>query len=158
MAAIQDIPNSVLAVTPALKPPPGVIPDFSGHRGLQTTWIVIDSIALFLTTLIVSARIITKTVGKERFQIEDCKPSAFFDATVRSLTLGRFCGRRLGLSYVSTRSTGTIVLIQISGVFHSIQCLVVANRRARTGPSSMGHKRSTNDRYSLCKLRQSPKL
>lgn len=93
---MADVPDSVLAVTPALKPPPGITPDFTGESGLQTTWIVVDSIALVLTTLILSARVITKTLGKERVQIEDCTYNSLIAIKRATLTFAIFCSPCMG--------------------------------------------------------------
>ena len=86
-----------LAVTPASEPPPGVIPDFTGYGGLQTTWIVIMSVAIVLVTLIFSARIATKVVGKERLQIEDCKWKYAIETKAEALTVGRFRYPSMGM-------------------------------------------------------------
>ena len=94
---MKAVSKAEVAVTPALEPPPGVIPDFTGHRGLQTTWIVIMSVAIVLVTLVFLARIITKAVGKERLQIEDCKWKCAIETKEEALTVDRFRYPSMGI-------------------------------------------------------------
>lgn len=56
-----------------MNPPAGVTHDFShNYRGLQGTWIAVESVSLGLTTLVIVARIFTKKYWKDTLHIEDC--------------------------------------------------------------------------------------
>ena len=86
---MEAVYKGELAVTPASEPPSGVIPDFTGYRGLQTTWIVIISVAMVLVMLVFSAQIVTKAISKERLQIEDCRWKSAIEIKEEALTVDR---------------------------------------------------------------------
>lgn len=64
---------ALYAQTPALKPPPGVVPDFNTlYSGLQPSFITITSLYLMIATFVVGARMLVKGLEARLLQIEDC--------------------------------------------------------------------------------------
>lgn len=64
---------ALLAQTPALKPPPGVLPNFNTlYIDLQPLFIVIVSLYISLATFVVGARLIANLLDARLLQLEDC--------------------------------------------------------------------------------------
>ncbi len=61
-----------LNTTPALAPPPGVVPDFLAPNPMMPSLIATVVICLTLTTLAVMARVYAKAAVMREMQLEDC--------------------------------------------------------------------------------------
>ena len=66
--------DSLLDQTPALQPPPGVVPNFSSsYVDLQPIWLILLSVTIALTTFIIGARLLAKYHDSRLLQLEDRK-------------------------------------------------------------------------------------
>ncbi len=65
----QTVPD--LSKLPALKPPPGVIPDFQHANGIGTTIIAVNAVFIALMVVCLAARIYVKTAIVRNFWWDD---------------------------------------------------------------------------------------
>lgn len=63
-----------LATTPALAPPPGVVPDFVHPASINQEVLIISAICLALMMLFVTVRVCSKMRHTSTFGWDDCKP------------------------------------------------------------------------------------
>lgn len=64
---------TLLAETPALKPPPGVSSNLVNPSSLRPVFIAAVTLELFLTSLAVGARVVIKILIHKSMQLEDCQ-------------------------------------------------------------------------------------
>ena len=63
---------SVLAMTPAASPPPGVIPDFSSADNLHAIFTAALILCIVVSTLVVALRMVARTVVIKAVDWTDC--------------------------------------------------------------------------------------
>ena len=61
------------STTPALMPPSGVRPDLQDPESLNPVIIGVSTLCLVLTTIMISVRVVTKSLTTREILLEDCE-------------------------------------------------------------------------------------
>lgn len=88
--------------SPALAPPPGVVPDFYSPYSLCGYHHVVAAQGAILTTVMVIARIYTKRFVLKKVSLEDCEAAYYHDPVF--LTRPRFMCFGMGMIIASSRN------------------------------------------------------